>query len=116
MDGWAHGSLQMHRKSAASETQPKTVLPCSHPSIHTSKLNLPHPSTTRRTTLRPPPPLQWLNKLLGELWPFYDRGICKFVKEFVEPVMESYRWVGGGGGWGVGGALGLGAAVLGSCG
>lgn len=41
----------------------------------------------------PPPhhPVQWFNKLLFELWPFYDRGICKTIKEVVEPIMDYYK-------------------------
>lgn len=35
--------------------------------------------------------LQWLNRLLAEMWPYYDRGICKMVKEVVEPIIEQYR-------------------------
>jgi hypothetical protein len=35
---------------------------------------------------------QWLNRLLEEVWPYYDRGVCRMVKEIVEPIMEQYRW------------------------
>jgi Ca2+-dependent lipid-binding protein len=35
--------------------------------------------------------MEWFNRLLSELWPYYDRGICRVVREFVEPVMEQYR-------------------------
>ncbi|KAI8474104.1 MAG: hypothetical protein J3K34DRAFT_456945 [Monoraphidium minutum] len=35
--------------------------------------------------------MEWLNKLLGEMWPYYDRGICRVVKETVEPIMETFR-------------------------
>lgn len=35
--------------------------------------------------------MEWLNRLLSELWPYFDRGICNLVKEAVEPIMESLR-------------------------
>ncbi|KAF8057744.1 SYT2 [Scenedesmus sp. PABB004] len=35
--------------------------------------------------------MEWLNKLLVEVWPYYDRGVCKAVREVVEPIMEAYR-------------------------
>lgn len=35
--------------------------------------------------------MEWLNRLLSELWPYYDRGICNLVKDVVEPVLESLR-------------------------
>jgi hypothetical protein len=35
--------------------------------------------------------MEWLNKLLSEMWPYYDRAICAVVKEVVEPLMEQYR-------------------------
>jgi hypothetical protein len=35
--------------------------------------------------------MEWLNRLLSELWPYYDRGICSMVKEVVEPILESLR-------------------------
>lgn len=35
--------------------------------------------------------MEWLNRLLAEMWPYYDRGICKMVKEVVEPIIEQYR-------------------------
>lgn len=35
--------------------------------------------------------MEWLNKLLFEMWPYYDRGICQFVKDFVEPIMDQYK-------------------------
>jgi hypothetical protein len=25
------------------------------------------------------------------MWPYYDRGICKVVKDVVEPIMEQYK-------------------------
>ena len=34
---------------------------------------------------------QWLNKLVGEAWPFYDRAICDIIKETVTPIMEQYK-------------------------
>jgi Ca2+-dependent lipid-binding protein len=34
---------------------------------------------------------QWLNRLLVEVWPYYDRGVCSMVKDIVEPIMEMYR-------------------------
>jgi Ca2+-dependent lipid-binding protein len=34
---------------------------------------------------------QWLNRLLVEVWPYYDRGVCHMVKDIVEPIMEMYR-------------------------
>ena len=35
--------------------------------------------------------MQWLNKLVGEAWPFYDRAICDIIKETVTPIMEQYK-------------------------
>lgn len=35
--------------------------------------------------------MEWLNRILEEVWPFYDRGICDMVKQIVEPIMEQYR-------------------------
>ncbi|KIZ02297.1 hypothetical protein MNEG_5658 [Monoraphidium neglectum] len=60
--------------------------------------------------------MEWFNKLLGELWPYYDRGICKVVKEVVEPIMDFYRCVWGGGGLvgGTGGASMRGGGALGA--
>lgn len=35
--------------------------------------------------------LQWFNRLLSELWPYYDKAIAKTVKEVVEPIMDEYK-------------------------
>jgi len=35
--------------------------------------------------------MEWLNRLLEEMWPYYDRGICQVVKDTVEPIMEQYK-------------------------
>lgn len=34
---------------------------------------------------------EWLNRMLGELWPYYDKAIAKAVKDAVEPLMEQYK-------------------------
>jgi len=34
---------------------------------------------------------QWLNRLLTEVWPYYDRGICCMVKEVVEPIFDQFK-------------------------
>ena len=34
---------------------------------------------------------EWLNRILGELWPYYDKAIAKAVKDAVEPLMEQYK-------------------------
>ena len=34
---------------------------------------------------------QWLNTLVGEAWPFYDRAICEIIKETVTPIMDQYK-------------------------
>eukprot|EP00877_Chromochloris_zofingiensis_P004904 jgi/Chrzof1/14414/Cz09g02020.t1 len=38
--------------------------------------------------------MEWLNKLLVELWPYFDRAVCQTVKDVVEPIMDAYRPVG----------------------
>jgi hypothetical protein len=35
--------------------------------------------------------LQWFNRMLEEMWPYYDRGICSTIKSTLEPIIESYR-------------------------
>lgn len=35
--------------------------------------------------------MEWLNRILTELWPHYDRAVCQQVKDAVEPIMERYR-------------------------
>eukprot|EP00884_Botryococcus_braunii_P004597 jgi/Botrbrau1/14138/Bobra.182_3s0079.1 len=35
--------------------------------------------------------LEWFNRLLGELWPYYDKAIGKTIKEVVEPIMDEYK-------------------------
>ena len=35
--------------------------------------------------------MQWLNTMVNEAWPMYDRAICQMVKETVEPIMEQYK-------------------------
>jgi hypothetical protein len=32
-----------------------------------------------------------LNRLLSELWPYYDKAIAKAVKEAVEPIMNQFK-------------------------
>ena len=32
--------------------------------------------------------VQWLNCVLEEVWSFYDRGVCKMVKQIVEGIFE----------------------------
>jgi hypothetical protein len=39
--------------------------------------------------------LQWFNRMLEEMWPYYDRGICSTIKSTLEPIIESYRWAAG---------------------
>lgn len=34
---------------------------------------------------------EWLNRMLGELWPYYDKAIAKAVRDAVEPLMEQYK-------------------------
>ena len=34
---------------------------------------------------------EWLNRLLSELWPYYDKAIAKAVREAVEPIMNQYK-------------------------
>ena len=34
---------------------------------------------------------EWLNRVLGELWPYYDKAIAKAVRDAVEPLMEQYK-------------------------
>ncbi|GMH34868.1 hypothetical protein BSKO_02729 [Bryopsis sp. KO-2023] len=35
--------------------------------------------------------VEWLNKILSQMWPFYDKAICKHIKDLVEPIMEDVR-------------------------
>lgn len=34
--------------------------------------------------------MEWLNKMLVELWPYYDKAICDTIKEQVEPMIAQY--------------------------
>eukprot|EP00879_Flechtneria_rotunda_P017918 GHRR01018780.1.p1 GENE.GHRR01018780.1~~GHRR01018780.1.p1 ORF type:complete len:574 (+),score=155.68 GHRR01018780.1:228-1949(+) len=35
--------------------------------------------------------MEWLNRMLSEMWPYYDRGICTMIKDTLEPIMDQYR-------------------------
>ncbi|KAL4424271.1 hypothetical protein ABPG75_001572 [Micractinium tetrahymenae] len=35
--------------------------------------------------------MEWLNRILEKVWPYYDEAICKLVKEQVEPLMMQYK-------------------------
>jgi hypothetical protein len=35
--------------------------------------------------------LQWLNRMLQGMWPYYDKAIGAAIKEAVEPMMEQYK-------------------------
>ncbi|WIA11325.1 hypothetical protein OEZ85_011448 [Tetradesmus obliquus] len=35
--------------------------------------------------------MEWFNRMLEEMWPYYDRGICATIKQVVEPIIESFR-------------------------
>jgi hypothetical protein len=35
--------------------------------------------------------VDWLNTMLAELWPFYDKAIAKAVRDAVEPLMMQYK-------------------------
>lgn len=32
--------------------------------------------------------MEWVNQIMVEVWPFVDKGVCKFVKEFTEPIFD----------------------------
>ncbi|KAK9803778.1 hypothetical protein WJX73_005763 [Symbiochloris irregularis] len=42
-------------------------------------------------TFRDKEKVEWLNTMVNEAWPMYDRAICQMVKETVEPIMEQYK-------------------------
>lgn len=35
--------------------------------------------------------VKWLNRILTELWPYYDKAAAAMIKETVEPLMEQYK-------------------------
>lgn len=35
--------------------------------------------------------VEWLNTIVNEAWPMYDRAVCQMVKETVEPIMDQYK-------------------------
>lgn len=35
--------------------------------------------------------VEWLNKALSQMWPFYDKAVCDAIKESVEPVIQSVK-------------------------
>lgn len=35
--------------------------------------------------------VEWLNKVLEKVWPYYDRAVCAAVKEVVEPLLNAYK-------------------------
>ena len=35
--------------------------------------------------------VQWLNRMLQGMWPYYDKAIGAAIKEAVEPMMEQYK-------------------------
>ena len=43
------------------------------------------------TTLTTPLRLQWLNRMLQGMWPYYDKAIGAAIKEAVEPLMDQYK-------------------------
>jgi len=35
--------------------------------------------------------VEWMNRILKECWPFYDKAICGTIKEMVEPEVDKYK-------------------------
>ncbi|PSC74351.1 synaptotagmin-5-like [Micractinium conductrix] len=35
--------------------------------------------------------MEWLNRILEKVWPYYDEAICATIKEQVEPLMMQYK-------------------------
>eukprot|EP00210_Caulerpa_lentillifera_P002283 g2193.t1 len=35
--------------------------------------------------------VEWFNKILTQMWPFYDKAVCDAIKESIEPVMKSMK-------------------------
>ena len=35
--------------------------------------------------------MEWLNRIVEQAWPYYDKAICEEVKRQVEPMMDEYR-------------------------
>eukprot|EP00882_Tetradesmus_deserticola_P006163 GHRQ01006488.1.p1 GENE.GHRQ01006488.1~~GHRQ01006488.1.p1 ORF type:complete len:665 (+),score=277.92 GHRQ01006488.1:457-2451(+) len=35
--------------------------------------------------------MEWFNRMLAEMWPYYDSGICGIIKATLEPIIEYYR-------------------------
>lgn len=35
--------------------------------------------------------MEWLNRIVEQAWPYYDKAICEEVKQQVEPMMDEYR-------------------------
>lgn len=34
---------------------------------------------------------QWLNRLVVDMWPYYDKAAGQAIREAVEPMMEQYK-------------------------